>query len=61
LSSSGEICKGWAFLEALYRAGRRLRIGFDDADWRSGRSALQKISNHHIFTLKMATAMSAET
>jgi hypothetical protein len=27
------MCRGWAFLEALYRAGSGWRVGFDGADW----------------------------
>jgi hypothetical protein len=38
LPSSGWMCSGWAFLEALYRAGSRWQVGCNGADWWSERA-----------------------
>lgn len=46
-------------MEALYRTGNRLQVGFDGADWRGGRAG--SAQPYNTFTLKMAAAIPAET
>jgi hypothetical protein len=58
-------------LAALYKTGSRWRVGFDGADWWSGRAGCYLMGEEHVveekfvqplqFTLKMAAAMFAET
>jgi hypothetical protein len=39
---------GEAFLEALYRADSRWRVGFDGSDWWSGRAGCYPIGDEHV-------------
>jgi hypothetical protein len=41
------MCSGWAILEALYRAGSRWEVGFDDADWWSRRVGCYPMGEEH--------------
>jgi hypothetical protein len=39
---------GWALLAVLYRAGSRRGVGFDGADWWSGRAGCYPIGDEHV-------------
>jgi hypothetical protein len=39
---------GWAFLEALYGSGSMWRVGFDGADWWSGRAGCYPTGDEHV-------------
>jgi hypothetical protein len=41
------MCSGWAFLEALYRAGSRWQVGFDGSDWWSERTGCYPMGEEH--------------
>jgi hypothetical protein len=42
------MCRVWTFLDVLYRAGRRWRLGFDDDEWWSGREGCYPMKEMHV-------------